>query len=114
MKPYDSEIQRWKDAHAKQALPTKPIQCKVAGGEPNRTQMEETDFIILTAGAKKGVVEGQVFELRNSREMGFMEKPLQILAGKAQVFYVGPDYAMARILKSSVGIQKGFDAVYQP
>jgi hypothetical protein len=114
VKPYDGEIQRWKDAHSKKPLPTQPIQCMVAGGEPKHDQLTETDFIILTAGSKKGVVEGQVFELRSGRETGFLEKPIQIFCGKAQVFYVGPFYSMARILKSRVAIQKGFQAVYQP
>jgi hypothetical protein len=114
VKPYDVEIQRWKDAHLKKPLPAQPIQCVVAGGEPNHEQLTETDFIILTAGSKKGVVEGQIFELRSNLKTDPLEKPVKILNGKAQVFYVGPNYAMARILKSSVGIQKDFEAHYQP
>jgi hypothetical protein len=114
VKLYDGEIQRWKDAHLKKPLPTQPIQCRVAGGDSSRDHMSETDFVILTAGSKKGVVEGQVFELRSTQKTGFLEKPIQTLRGKAQVFFVGPDYAMARILKSNIPIQKGFEAVYQP
>jgi hypothetical protein len=114
VKLYDAEIQRWKDAHAKKTLPTHPIQCVVAGGGPEREQLTETDYVILSAGSKKGVVEGLVFELRSTQETGFMEQSIKTLRGKAQVFYVGEDYAMARIINSNAPIHKGFEAVYKP
>ena len=74
----------------------------------------QSDFIILTAGTRKGVVEGQTFELRQNRGRGLFKDPEHVLKGKARVFYAGANYSMAQIIESRESIQKGFEADYRP
>jgi hypothetical protein len=114
VKVYDDEIKRWKQAQIKKNLPDYPVKCYVAGGENHRESWSQTDFIVLTAGTKKGVVEGQIFQLREFKERGWEGDPLHEPEGKAQVFYAGPNYSMAQIFSSREPVKKGFEALYQP
>lgn len=109
---YDDEIKRWKQAQIKKSLPDHPIKCFVAKAEPNEIFSIQSDFVVLTAGSKKGVVEGQRFQLRDTVYAG--GKANHITRGAVQVFYAGADYSMAQILNSEVPIQNGFEALYQP
>ena len=114
VEPYENEIRRWKQAQAKKPLPSHPVTCFVAGGETGMQQYEQLGYIYLSAGAKKGVVEGQTFQLRESQNTGSMEEALRIPRGKAQVIFVGPDFSTAMILNNDESIQKGFEADYEP
>ncbi len=111
---YNDEIKRWKQAQTKKILPQHEIHCYVAGGESGRTQYAQYDFIVLTAGSKKGVVEGQTFEIRKAGARGVFDETIHALKGKAQVFYVGPSYSMAQIVSSVEPIEQGFEASYRP
>ncbi len=113
---YDTEIQRWKQAQAKKPLPAHPVTCFVAGGtqEAGQQSYNEEDFIFLTAGTRKGVVEGQTFQLRKVLETGLLQEPIRPLVGEIQVIFAGPDCSTARILHNSEPILKGFEADYQP
>jgi hypothetical protein len=111
---YDNEIKRWKQAQLKKTLPSHSIKCFVIGGEVNRENYEQADFIYLSAGSKKGVVEGQKFDLREITDTGMMEESLHTLQGVAQVIYSGPDFSTAQILNNHVSIQKSFEAISQP
>jgi hypothetical protein len=112
VKPYEDEVKRWKQAQIKKALPDHPLRCFVATGEAGQS-IQITDFIILTAGSKKGVVEGQKFELRQHNETDTGEI-LRTPSGHAQVIFAGPDSSTAQIISNNVTIQKGFEAVYRP
>ena len=112
VRPYEDEVQRWKQAQTKKSLPDSPIQCFVAGGEPSRETSNKSDWVFLTAGAKRGLVEGQEFKLRKRLEL--VDRTVENFVGAAQVFYVGQDYSIAEILFNHVPIEKGFEAVYQP
>lgn len=111
-RPYEDEVQRWKQAQTKKNLPDNAIQCFVAGGEPGRETFNKMDWVFLTAGSKRGLVEGQEFKLR--RRLDTSDQTVESFAGKAQVFYAGPDYSLAEILYNHIPIEKGFEAVYQP
>ena len=73
-----------------------------------------SDFIILTAGSKKGVVEGQKFELRKFENRADKTESLHVPVGKVEVFYAGPNYSLARILTSHIPVEAGFEAFYDP
>jgi hypothetical protein len=77
----------------------------------NHTQ---TDFIILTAGARDGVVEGMDFQLREEKGVAPAGEVSNRPFGMARVLYAGEDHAMARILYSHRPILVGFEARYQP
>jgi hypothetical protein len=111
---YENEIRRWKQAQVKKSLPSQPLKCFVVGGEANRQNYEQADFIYLSAGSKKGVVEGQNFDLREITDTGAMEESLHTLRGVAQVIFSGPDSSTAQIISNHESIQKSFEAVYQP
>lgn len=111
---YGSELKRWKKAHVKKTLPDHPVRCYVAAGEVGRNRMQKTDFILLTAGTRQGVVEGQTFELDEVKETGFLQDPIRDPQGSARVIFAGPDCSTAQILSNHESIQKGFEAVYQP
>ena len=109
---YDDEIKRWKQAQVKKALPDHPVSGFVTLAEPNDLFAVQTDFIVLTVGSKKGVVEGQRFLLKKTLYTG--GPPAHGTQGLAQVFYVGSNYSMAQVIYSDEPIRKGFEAVYQP
>jgi hypothetical protein len=110
---YDKEVQRWKQAQIKKLLPTHPVKALVLGGELGRASFDQLDFIYLSAGTKNGVVEGQVFELKQIIDTGVLEESLHAPRGKAQVIYAGADYSTAQILFNHEPIEKGFEALYQ-
>lgn len=110
---YDIEIQRWKQAQTKKPLPTHPVNCKVAGGVLGQRTYNQLDFIFLSAGTKKGVVEGQVFQLKEAIDTGFLQDSARKPHGQAQIIYAGPEYSTAQILFNDEPIGQGFEAVYQ-
>lgn len=114
VKLYNDEVSRWKKSQIEKAPSNHPIKCYVAGGDFGRESWNKTEFIVLTAGAKKGVVEGLVFELREFKDTGLFDENLHIPRGTAEVFYVGSNYSMARIITNSEPIFKGFEAFYKP
>ncbi len=111
---YDDELKRWKQAQVKKTLPDHPVKCYVAGGYPNMDNFNQPEFIFITAGSKKGVVEGQKFQLREVKPAGLWDPPILVERGIAQVFYTGPEYSLAQIITNNFPIQKGFEAIYQP
>jgi hypothetical protein len=114
VKFYDDEIKRWNQAHLKKEVSTHPLKCYVAGGEPGQEYFNQTDFILLTAGTKKGVVEGQLFRIYEQKDRSFIEDSIQVPKGKAKVFFAGPDCSIAQILSNHESIKSGFVAFYQP
>lgn len=114
VEPYDVEIKRWKQVQIKKPLPTNSLKCYVAGGEPGSRNFQRTDVIYLSAGTKKGVVEGQTFQLREYTDLGLLKESIHSPQGKVQVIFAGPDASTAQILTCDELIQKGFEAVYQP
>ncbi|HVM32167.1 MAG TPA: hypothetical protein VMU88_03470 [bacterium] len=114
VKSYGDEILRWKQAQHRKLLPSKPIHCQVADGTDGMEHYAQNQWVILTAGQKDGVVEGQMFKLRQSDSTGFLSEPVHDPLGDAQVFYAGPNYSIAQILRCSEPIKKGFEAWYQP
>jgi hypothetical protein len=114
VKSYSDEILRWKQAQRRKELPSQPIHCYVAEGKPLLSNYSQNDWIVLTAGQKEGVVEGQTFRLRQKSETGFLAEDVHQPFGEARVFYTGPHYSMAQILTGSEPIQNGFEAWYQP
>jgi hypothetical protein len=112
--PYESEVRRWKQAQVKKQLPSHPVLAYVAGLDSPKTEYGSPDAILITAGSKKGVVEGQKFNLFSVREGEFDKEDLGIPVGTARVLYAGPDCAVANILSSSAPIQTGFKAEYRP
>jgi hypothetical protein len=114
VKSYSDEIVRWKQAQRRKALPAQPIHCYVAAGKPALDNYSLNDWIVLTAGQKEGVVEGQTFRLRQKSETGFLAEDVHQPFGEVRVFYTGPHYSMAQILSGSEPIQNGFEAWYQP
>jgi hypothetical protein len=113
VKLYSGEKQIWDKAKVAKEFPTKPIKCYVAGGERGRDNWNQTDYVILTAGAKQGVVEGLIFQLwevpwdKNIKLDG-------VSRGFAKVFYAGASYSLARIQEGSGSIFNGFEAIYNP
>ncbi len=103
----------WDKAKVAKEFPTKPIKCYVAGGERGRDNWNQTDYVILTAGTKQGVVEGLIFQLwevpwdKNIKLDG-------VARGFAKVFYAGGSYSLARIQEGSDSIFSGFEAIYNP
>ncbi len=114
VRPYSDELQRWTKAQTKKPLPSNEIHCYVCGGEVQKTAYSQSDFIILTAGTNKGVVEGQVFHLKQLVKNVELREDLHAFRGSARVFFAGSNYSMAQILSSNESIQKGFEAVYNP
>ena len=116
VRPYGDEMARWKEAQVKKDLPGHPIKCFVVGGESPEIRHFWTlsDFIILSSGSKKGIVEGLRFDLRKYEDRADKEESMHIPVGKAEVFYAGPDYSLARILTSHVPVESGFEAFYEP
>jgi hypothetical protein len=103
----------WDKSQIAKEFPTKTIKCFVAGGERGRDNWNQTDYIILTAGTKQGVVEGLIFQLwevpwnKNVKLDGDSR-------GFAKVFYSGATYSLARIQQGSGSIFNGFEAIYNP
>ena len=114
VKSYNDEIVRWKQAQRRKLLPSQAIHCFIAAGKPGQKNYSENDSIILTAGQKEGVVEGQVFKVRKKTSTGLLEEDVHAPLGEVQVFYAGPHYSMAQVLHVSESIQKGYEAWYQP
>ena len=112
VKSYNDEIVRWKQAQRRKVLPTLSIHCFVVGGHLEQENYSQNDFVILSAGQKDGVVEGQVFKLRKRNSAGVLQEDTHQPLGEAQVFYVGAQYSMAQILNDEEPIQKGFEAWY--
>jgi hypothetical protein len=111
---YGADVKRWKKAQIKKALPMAGIDCFVAGGDPLNSTYRREDTIVLTAGSRKGVVEGMLFELDRKTDRGLAGPPLFNTFGTAEVFYSGNSYSLARIVQSKDVIQKGFMARYRP
>ena len=113
VKLYSGEKTLWDKAQVAKVLPTKPIKCYVAGGERGRDAWNQTDYVILTAGTKQGVVEGLTFQLW---EITWSKSVKQdgVSRGFAKVFYAGSNYCLARILEGSGSISNGFEAIYKP
>ena len=113
VKLYSGEKEIWDKAQVAKEFPTHLIKCFVAGGERGRDNWNQTDYVILTAGTKQGVVEGLTFQLwevpwdKNVKLDGTAR-------GSAKVFYAGSSYSIARIQAGSYSIFKGFEAVYNP
>lgn len=113
VKLYSGEKQIWDKAQVAKEFPTHSITCYVVGGERGRDYWLQTDYVILTAGTKQGVVEGLNFQLReilwdkNVKSVG-------VARGSAKVFYAGSSYSIARIQMGSGAIYNGFEAIYNP
>jgi hypothetical protein len=113
VKLYTGEKEIWDKAQVAKEFPTHPIKCFVAGGERGRDNWNQTDYVILTAGTKQGVVEGLIFQLwevpwsKNVKLDGNAR-------GFAKVFYTGSSYSLARIQEGSDSIFNGFEAIYNP
>jgi len=90
------------------------ILCYVAAGGTGQSSFNLMDVVVLTEGEKGGVVEGQVFQLREKNETGLFEKPVHMPRGKVQVFYTGSYYSMAQVLNNDEPIGIGFEAWYKP
>jgi hypothetical protein len=113
LKPFNEEMDRWNQASTRKELPSQEIHCRVAGGEGVLKDLVQPGFVILTAGAEQGVVEGMVLEVR---------QPVAALdgagkttpCGKVRVFYAGEDHSLAQILNSPDPIRKGFEAIFRP
>lgn len=112
--PYETEVKRWKQAQLKKPLPDHPVLAFVAGFDSPRTQYIATDIVLIAAGSKKGVVEGQKFQFFRVRQGEFEKEDLDLPIGSAKILYCGPDYSIARILTCSEPIETGFQAVYRP
>ncbi|HVZ81976.1 MAG TPA: hypothetical protein VHE12_14405 [bacterium] len=112
--PYENEVKRWKRAQIKKPLPDQPIRAYVAGLDGARGHFSASDHILITAGSKKGVVEGQKFSLFEVHQGEFDKEDLGIPTGVAQVLYCGPECSIATILTSHEPIEAGFQAVYRP
>jgi hypothetical protein len=113
VKPYHEEVDRWNQASEKKSLPQEAIHCHVAGGDPDVKHYVQPEFILLTAGSEEGVVEGMVFQIRESPkslEASVGSAPV----GAARVFFAGEGHSLAQVLHSSATLQKGFEAVYEP
>ncbi len=113
---YEDELSRWKQSQVNKNLPEHAVKCYVAGGENMdiRHFWTTSDFIILTAGSKKGIVEGQEFELRKFENRLDKSESLHIPVGNVEVFYAGPNYSLARIKTSHIPVEAGFEAFYDP
>lgn len=113
VKLFSGEKAIWEKAQIAKEFPTNPIKCYVAGGERGRDNWNQTDYVILTAGTRQGVVEGLIFQLwdvpwnKNVKLDG-------VSRGFAKVFYAGASYSLARIQEGSGSIFNGFEAVYTP
>jgi hypothetical protein len=104
----------WEKSQVAKEFPTKTIKCYVAGGERGRDNWNQTDYIILTAGTKQGVVEGLTFRLWEVPSWNQNVKLAGVSRGFAKVFYVGASYSLARIEPNSDSIFNGFEAIYNP
>jgi len=113
VKLYSGEKTLWDKAQVAKEPPTHPIKCYVAGGERGRDAWNQTDYIILTAGTKQGVVEGVTFQLWETT-WNRNVKLNEVSRGFAKVFYAGSNYCLARIQDGSGSIANGFEAYYKP
>ncbi len=109
---YEDEISRWKQAQIKKPLPDHSVSCFVVTAESNEVLASQADSVVLTAGSKKGVVEGQRFQLKDT--IFHNSQPVRVNQGIAQVFYVGANSSMAQILYSHGPVKTGFEAAYLP
>ncbi len=114
VRDYALDVKRWKRAQTKKPLPSAEIRCFVAGGSRIKDSYDQLDTVILTAGTRKGLVEGMKFDLDQKTDEGAMGGVRFNKIGTAEVFYCGTTYSLARILQSQDGIQKGFTAIYRP
>lgn len=114
LKTYDQELDRWNGARVKKPLPAESVHCFVAGGDFIHDQFSQSEFIVLTAGADQGVVEGQDFQLRDKKKTNDEEEALGKPVGLARVFFAGPGYSMARIVWNYEPVYKSFEARYEP
>jgi hypothetical protein len=110
LKPMAREKAFWNKTRIKKNPPDHSIKCFVAQGDPDRDYWNQADYVILTAGSKQGVIEGLIFELRKTK----LDDQEESVRGKAMVFFVGPDYAVAEIVSNSESITSGFAAIYKP
>jgi hypothetical protein len=111
---YGSDVKRWKKAQIKKNLPMTEVECYVAGGDPLYSFYKSEDTIVLTAGSRKGIVEGMLFELDQKTDRGLAGPPLYNTFGSAEVFFSGNSYSLARVVQCRDKIQKGFVARYRP
>lgn len=111
---YETEVKRWKQAQLKKETPAHQVQCYVAGSEDGRNLYSQGGFIFLSAGTKKGVVEGLKFNLYRVNSGEFMKENVNIPMGVAQVLYAGPNASTAQILRSQDSIETGFVGLYRP
>ena len=114
VRDYAQDVKRWKRAQTKKNLPLAEIRCMVAGGPVIKILYQQMDMIVLTAGTRRGVVEGMTFELDEQAERVTEGAPLLRQIGSAEVFYSGNTYCLACVTQSHDGIQKGFTAIYRP
>ena len=112
IRPYEDEIKRWKWAQTKKALPNRPIHCFVVGGESGMNLYSLYHNLILSAGTQKGVVEGQVFQLKEPKSSS--DGILHLPVGATEVIFAGSNYSIAQIISSSEIIEKGCEAFYEP
>ena|GEM_PF-3397275 len=113
VKLYSGEKEIWDKAQVAKEFPTHSVKCFVAGGERGRDNWNQTDYVILTAGTKQGVVEGLIFQLWEIP----WDKKVKLdgtARGFAKVFYAGSSYSLARIQEGSDSIFSGFEAIYNP
>ncbi len=113
VKLYSGERAVWDNAQVAKEPPTQPIKCYVAGGESTHESWNQSDYVILTAGSKQGVVEGLTFQLFEIPP-GMDEKSDGIARGFVKVFYAGASYSIARIQEGSDSVLNGFEALYTP
>jgi len=113
VKPYEDELDRWKQSRRKHPLPAEPIQCSVAGPVPGTDRILTNEVAILSAGEDQGVVAGMNFQLRKPVEATVTQKTW-MKVGSATVFYVGPGYSLAKVIWGLEPILNGYRAVYQP
>jgi len=114
VRDYGIDVKRWKRAQTKKNLPLTEIHCYVAGGPAMNMNFKQSDNVVLTAGDRKGVVEGMVFAVGKKVERGSEGDPVVTQIGSAEVFYCGNSYSLARVTRSQEVIQQGFTAVYRP
>jgi hypothetical protein len=114
VRDYGIDVKRWKRAQTKKNLPPAEIRCYVAGGAALNMNFNQWDNIVLTAGARKGVGEGMVFEMDQKTEQRGGGEAVFVSAGAAEVFYCGNTYSLARVTQSTEVIRKGFTAIYRP
>jgi len=113
VKPFEDELDRWKQSRRRKPLPADPIDCAVAGLPSGLERALMNDTVILSAGEDQGVVAGMDFEIQKPVEAS-VGKKVWVKTGKARVFFVGGKYSMAKIVWNRDLILCGFRAQYQP